>query len=673
MRAKQVLVSGTWQRPISTGRRRAALVGALALWSAGGTAFASTQPVVVQGEHVNVRSRPSTAGEVIAQVNTGDVLAMLDKVPSANANAGDPTSWARITLPTRVPVWVHGDYVQGNAVKATRLNLRSGPGENYSILGHLEEGQKIKRLAQKGLWVEIAPPVQAEAYIAADFIAPQPTQAVAAAPVAPAPVAVPVPIVATPRPVSVAAPAAPQPGPLATATVAPSIPALPPAIKTQVPPTPPPPVVATAPKAIASVPAPRTVPPNSSPITPSAVVSATPPKPLPAAREVNDSAPAIAAIPTDNSVHSTTAVPEPPPAMVVAALPQKDTPSSAPSAREPLPPDETVAPANKNVRHWVQWERPRSEPKNEFSVGYRFGLHLSANFRDAGNYALPTMPAGQYDNGFVQTSSRGTTDGYTWNWGYRDPSQYDVANDQLLMTRSAFVQGAAVNRDTSNNEMQHGLEVGYHRTLLAEVDGPVRVGFEAAFNFTPMSFNSRWSQTVDVHQEHSAYPLQGVHLPPSPYAGTYSGPGTMIQDNPQALSPTTVANGATVSSFRSLDADMYGLRFGPRVSGELCRRLAAMFDFGFALAIIDGDFRYTDNFQGALPTSQVSGHSEHLSALPGWYLGAGLRYAMTDRVGLFYQLQFQSCGDYTHTVDGRRVNLNLNAGIFQTIGISCSF
>ena len=42
---------------------------------------------------------------------------------------------------------------------------------------------------------------------------------------------------------------------------------------------------------------------------------------------------------------------------------------------------------------------------------------------------------------------------------------------------------------------------------------------------------------------------------------------------------------------------MYGIRLGPRLSGELLPRLFGMVDAGLALVVVDGSFAYEDTFQ----------------------------------------------------------------------------
>ncbi len=199
-----------------------------AAWSGRGEAAPAGQQVVVTGDNVNVRSRPSVKGQVLTQVNSGTVLTLVEKVSSTSPGLGEPAAWARIQLPATVPVWVHSSFVQGDTVRANHLNLRSGPGESYGVLGQLNSGEKVSPLARQGDWIKIAPPPRVEAFIAAEYVRPVPATAappvVAAVPAGPAPApaaAAPSPLVQTPElpkeptPAVTAAPAVTAP-PVAT-------------------------------------------------------------------------------------------------------------------------------------------------------------------------------------------------------------------------------------------------------------------------------------------------------------------------------------------------------------------------------------------------------------------------------------------------------------------------
>src|SRR6185369_7593729 len=73
--------------------------------------------------------------------------------------------------PAGANVWVHSTYVSStNTVIPKKLNVRAGPGENYSVVGRIEGGTTLKEVSRKGNWVEIEAPADAYAFMAAMFI-----------------------------------------------------------------------------------------------------------------------------------------------------------------------------------------------------------------------------------------------------------------------------------------------------------------------------------------------------------------------------------------------------------------------------------------------------------------------------------------------------------------------
>ena len=132
-------------------------------------------PAVVKvspASRVNVRGQPTLNSEVVAQLTNGQPVTVIEEVHLKNSGPEDPSAWAKIALPEGAHVWVHSAFVDADTktVSATRLNLRGGPGENYSVLGRIQHGTTINELTTKGHWIEIEPPTGAYAFIAAQYL-----------------------------------------------------------------------------------------------------------------------------------------------------------------------------------------------------------------------------------------------------------------------------------------------------------------------------------------------------------------------------------------------------------------------------------------------------------------------------------------------------------------------
>ena len=159
-------------------------------------------------DRINIRGQPTTASEVLGQLNTGDRVTVLEVVRVEKPKAGDSTHWLKIALPATVPVWVHSQFVETNqmTVSAARLNVRGGPGEGFSVVGRVERGEKLKLIRAKDEWLQIVPPMGSYGYVAAEyFTAPAPPP-VAVTPPVPVETTPPVAVVVPPPPATSAPP-----------------------------------------------------------------------------------------------------------------------------------------------------------------------------------------------------------------------------------------------------------------------------------------------------------------------------------------------------------------------------------------------------------------------------------------------------------------------------------
>lgn len=143
-------------------------------------------PAVVQvspSSRVNVRGRPGLIGEVITQVTNGEPVTVIEEIDLKHSGPEEPSAWAKIVLPDKAHAWVFARYVdENNTITANKLNLRGGPGENYSILGRLQKGDTVQKTGEKGNWIEIAPPTNAYAFMAAQYLNQQAPEVASTAP-----------------------------------------------------------------------------------------------------------------------------------------------------------------------------------------------------------------------------------------------------------------------------------------------------------------------------------------------------------------------------------------------------------------------------------------------------------------------------------------------------------
>jgi len=133
----------------------------------------------VKKDRANVRGQATAKSEVITQLHKGEAVRVLEEITIKNPKKGEPAVWARIQLPANTPVWVYAPYIEtaGKTVNIKRVNIRSGPGENFSIIGRLERGASVREIRSVEQWMEIEAPTNAFAFIASDLLEKAPATA----------------------------------------------------------------------------------------------------------------------------------------------------------------------------------------------------------------------------------------------------------------------------------------------------------------------------------------------------------------------------------------------------------------------------------------------------------------------------------------------------------------
>ena len=193
----------------------------------------------------------------------------------------------------------------------------------------------------------------------------------------------------------------------------------------------------------------------------------------------------------------------------------------------------------------------QSEPPNRVSLSFRSTFNIGARFsgpesRPSGADPGPFLASGinrNYEDGYVRVDSEGNAQGLTWNWGYRDASQVQA---DALHFHSASVSGSG-NLPKMTDDPNLGFEFAWERRLFQFKNG--RAGIKGAFNFTDVEIRDRRKISRDLILLTDVYPLNGI-IPPGSgmagefqYAGTFDGPGPVIDDHPESRNVTTIPGG----------------------------------------------------------------------------------------------------------------------------------
>jgi hypothetical protein len=328
-----------------------------------------------------------------------------------------------------------------------------------------------------------------------------------------------------------------------------------------------------------------------------------------------------------------------------------------------------------NTASPLKLELPQARSPNRFGLSYRLGLNTSVSFK-----RLPTYPSFgvprytpdgdryNYDNGYVLTDSSGNADGLSWYWGYDTPNQAS-GNEAVTMQRSSSLEQTS--SSGHDDTPMSGFELTYNREFIRKKSW--RGGLEGAFGYTYVSVHDVGTQAATVTLVNDTYSFEGTVVPPAPYTGTKSGPGSVVAASPSS-SATSVEQGASITGRRDFSAGLFSFRFGPYVEIPLTKSIAFTLSGGFGLVYVNSEF----SFDETITIPGVGSVEHHASGsdsdwLPGAYVAGNFSVALSESWSLFAGAQFEDVGHYTQTLKGQQATLDLSKSIFVTIGLSYSF
>jgi hypothetical protein len=308
---------------------------------------------------------------------------------------------------------------------------------------------------------------------------------------------------------------------------------------------------------------------------------------------------------------------------------------------------------------------------NRLTFSARFGFNISAKFKGFGAGApahgprtTPRGDAYNYDDGYVLTDISGNYGGQTWYWGY-DNSARQISGNTILLNRSA--SDAPASSGSQDSEPNVGAELVFSRELGSW--GRLHYGFEAAANYMTLSIQDNNSFVSRVTDAYAFTPgtMPPAATPPNSYQGSYEGPGFVIGDTPISSSTTTISQ-------RRFDCNIWGFRLGPYLETPLGKGVNVSLSAGLAVGLVDGTTSWTQTVAltgGASTSTRVS--ASDLGVVWGGYAAANLSWQFSQRWSAVGGVQYQNLGQYAHSFNGQKVNLDLRNSLFVTLGLTYNF
>jgi hypothetical protein len=127
------------------------------------TAHAQTNEVLkirVTGDRVSLRAKPDPNGDLLDRAMRGEEMAYFDKT----------NGWVAVQAPDSLDFWVAAEYVQNGVIQPEKLNVRSGPSLNYSVVAGVSKGDTVSLRGEFNDWLKIAPPQGSRVWISEDFV-----------------------------------------------------------------------------------------------------------------------------------------------------------------------------------------------------------------------------------------------------------------------------------------------------------------------------------------------------------------------------------------------------------------------------------------------------------------------------------------------------------------------
>ncbi len=114
---------------------------------------------------VNVRSGANTNFEIVSKLSQGEKIVVL----------GKSYEWYKIQLPLRSNAFIRADYIKemgdhGGEIVGSKVNIRSKPDSNASVLGQLSKGDVVKLTQKANDWWQIQPPSGTVAWVHSSFV-----------------------------------------------------------------------------------------------------------------------------------------------------------------------------------------------------------------------------------------------------------------------------------------------------------------------------------------------------------------------------------------------------------------------------------------------------------------------------------------------------------------------
>lgn len=116
--------------------------------------------VKVTGDRVSLRARPGIDSELLDRAMRGEEFVYFTQT----------NDWVAVEAPDTIDCWVAGDFLQEGVVQPKKLNVRSGPSLNYSVIAVAHKGDQLTSRGEFNGWLKVVPPKGSRVWISKKYV-----------------------------------------------------------------------------------------------------------------------------------------------------------------------------------------------------------------------------------------------------------------------------------------------------------------------------------------------------------------------------------------------------------------------------------------------------------------------------------------------------------------------
>lgn len=275
-----------------------------------------------------------------------------------------------------------------------------------------------------------------------------------------------------------------------------------------------------------------------------------------------------------------------------------------------------------------------------------------------------------YDDGFNRVDDTGNAGATTSAWGYQSPAQ--LRGDVLVLS-SASASGS-LETDNAADFINPSANLEYRGSF-----GPVGNsdwGVLLGVGYQIINADYSGSYITDATVTEDSYDLAGntpTTLPPAPFSGSGVGDGPRIGSSP-ARAMRTAGGARVLSGSWNFDSYLLPITGGIYLESQLMGRLNGIVSAGLMGLFVNADFSFdetsTIGSSAAVTSRGDTGSSE---ILIGAFVQMGIDYALWETASIVASARWQPAESFSHSVNGREVDVNFMATFGVQAGIAFRF